>query len=161
MQLLYSTNGYYYTSNNKLLYSNQAQDGLSYYFCCALIHMSQMFILYIKNGAIILFSCKAVSYLFYPLLGWMADLGFARYKFVLFFFIALILESILAIATSAVTLGFPQDHWHSPLMYYPAGLVIVIAIGLFESIAICMDPVESLSTSNCKRISLCPPLPQW
>ena len=78
------------------------------------------------RGAIILFSCKAVSYLFYPLLGWMADLCFAllRYKFVLFFFIALIPgKHSIAIATSAVTLGFPQDH---SLMYYPAALVIVI-----------------------------------
>ena len=41
MQLLYSTNGYYYTSNNKLLYSTQAQDGCILLFLLCFDTLSQ------------------------------------------------------------------------------------------------------------------------
>ena len=65
--------------------------------CCVLIHISlsgsDVFLSrsVAKSGTIIYLSCKAVSYLLYPLLGWMADVCFTRYKS----FIATILGSIL------------------------------------------------------------------
>ena len=125
-------------------------------FCCALIHMSLagldifLFHTIARNGIIFLFNCKAVSYLLYPLLGWMADVCFTRYKFVLFSFIASLLGSILAITTSALILGFPQDHL---LLYYPVGLSVIIfliAIGLFESTAIQFGMDQMLEASSDK-----------
>ena len=47
--------------------------------CCALIHMSlagsDIFLYHVfgLTGTTIIFGCKAVTYLLYPLLGWMAD----------------------------------------------------------------------------------------
>ena len=58
--------------------------------CCALIHMSlagsdiSLYHVFGLTGTTIIFGCKAVTYLLYPLLGWMADVCFTRYKFVLF-----------------------------------------------------------------------------
>ena len=125
-------------------------------FCCAMIHMSLagvdifLFHTIARSGNIFLLNCKAVSYLLYPLLGWMADVCFTRYKFVLFSFIVSILGSIIAITTSALILGFPQDHL---LLYYPVGLSVIIiltAIGLFESTAIQFGMDQMLEASSDK-----------
>ena len=124
--------------------------------CCALIHMSLagsdvfLYRAIAKSGTILFLSCKAVSYLLYPLLGWMADVCFTRYKFVLVSFIATILSSILAIVTSALFLVFPQDFLS---FYYPGGLVIIaslIAMGLFESTAIQFGMDQMLEASSDK-----------
>ena len=92
----------------------------------------------------------AVSYLLYPLLGWMADVCFTRYRFVLFSFITTILSSILGIIASALVLKFPE---HRLSLYYIGGLVIVIgliAIGLFESTAIQFGMDQMLEASSDK-----------
>ena len=124
--------------------------------CCALVHVSlagfDVFFprMVAKGGTIIYFSCKAVSYLLYPLLGWMADVCFTRYKFVLFSFIATILGSTLGIVTSALILEFPE---YRLSLFYLAGLVIVIAliaIGLFESTAIQFGMDQMLEASSDK-----------
>ena len=124
--------------------------------CCALIHVSvvgadiSLFHTLGRNGAIILSCCKALSYLLYPLLGWMADVRFTRYKFVLFSFIASIFGSILSIATSALVITFPQELL---LLYYPAGLLVIIfliAIGLFESTAIQLGMDQMLEAASDK-----------
>ena len=124
--------------------------------CCALIHMSLLgsdVSLYrdiAKSGTIIFFSCKAASYILYPLLGWMADVCFTRYSFLLLSFIATILCSILGIVTSALVLVFPQDFL---IFYYPGGLVIivgVVALGLFESTAIQFGMDQMLEASSDK-----------
>ena len=78
-----------------------------------------------QNGFLIFFSCTAVSYLLYPLLGWMADVCFTRFKFLLFSFITTILGSILGIITSALILQFPE---HRLSLYYIGGLAIVIGL---------------------------------
>ena len=81
--------------------------------CCALIHMSlagsDIFLYHVfgLTGTTIIFGCKAVTYLLYPLLGWMADVCFTRYKFVLFSFIAMILCSIPVAIESGLSLRFP------------------------------------------------------
>ena len=124
--------------------------------CCALIHVSlvgadiSLFHTLGRNGTIILSCCKALSYLLYPLLGWMADVRFTRYKFVLFSFIATIIGSILSIATSALVITFPQELL---LLYYPAGLMVIIfliAIGLFESTAIQLGMDQMLEAASDK-----------
>ena len=103
-----------------------------------------------QNGFLIFFSCTAVSYLLYPLLGWMADVCFTRFKFLLFSFITTILGSILGIITSALILQFPE---HRLSLYYIGGLAIVIgliAMGLFESTAIQfgMDQMQEASSDQ-------------
>ena len=123
-------------------------------FCCALVHISlagsNVFLYHAigRSGIVIFLSCKAVSYLLYPLLGWMADVCFTRYKFVLFSFIATILCGILGIVTSTLILEFPM---HRLSLYYLAGLAIVIgliAIGLFESTAIQFGMDQMLEASS-------------
>ena len=124
--------------------------------CCALIHVSlsgsdiYLSRAVAKNGTIIYFSCQAVSYLLYPLLGWMADVCFTRYKFVLFSFIASILGSIIGILTATLILKFPE---HRLSLYYLAGLAIVIGLiglGLFESTAIQFGMDQMLEASSEK-----------
>ena len=124
--------------------------------CCTLIHTClagvDIFLFHTTEnaGIILLLSCKVVSYLLYPLLGWMADVCFTRYKFVLFSFIAIILGSILAIISSTLAIIFPQYHFY---LYYPLGLSIIIAllgIGLFESTAIQFGMDQMLEASSDK-----------
>ena len=123
-------------------------------FCCALSHMSlagsdvTFYHDIARSGAVIVCSCKAVSYLLYPLLGWMADVCFTRYKFVLVSFIATILSSVLIVVTSALVYELPE-HRHS--LYFIFGLAIVvglIAIGLFESTAIQFGMDQMLEASS-------------
>ena len=125
-------------------------------FCCTMVHMSLagvdsfLFHSIDKSGIILLLSCKALSYLLYPLLGWMADVCFTRYKFVLFSFIAIIIGSIIAITSSALILVFP--HYHL-FLYFPIGLsviTIIIGIGLFESTAIQFGMDQMLEASSDK-----------
>ena len=125
-------------------------------FCCTLAHLSLLgsdMILYhtISRNGIVFFSiCKAVSYLLYPLIGWMADVCFTRYKFVFSSFVATILGGILGVVESALILKFPE-HRHS--LYYIAGLLIVIeliALGLFESTAIQFGMDQMLEASSDK-----------
>ena len=124
--------------------------------CCTLIHTClagvDIFLFHTteNTGIILLLSCKAVSYLLYPLLGWMADVCFTRYKFVLFSFIAMILASILAILSSVFSIIFPQYHFY---LYYPLGFSVIIAligIGLFESTAIQFGMDQMLEASSDK-----------
>ena len=124
--------------------------------CCTLVHISLVgsnlffYHIVVRSGIIIFLSCTAVSYLLYPLLGWMADVCFTRYKFVLFSFIATILGSILGIVTSALVLKFPE---HRLSLYYIGGLAVVvglIAIGLFESTAIQFGMDQMLEASSDK-----------
>ena len=71
--------------------------------CCALLHMSLIgsdIILrhtIIINGMILFSVSQAVSCLLYPLLGWMADVYFTRYKFILLSFISMILGSVRSV----------------------------------------------------------------
>ena len=124
--------------------------------CSTLTHMSllgsDLFLYHTisQNGIIIFFSCTAVSYLLYPLLGWMADVCFTRFKFMLLSFITTILGSILGIITSALILQFPE---HRLSLYYIVGLAMVIgliAMGLFESTAIQfgMDQMQEASSDQ-------------
>ena len=122
--------------------------------CCALVHISlagsSVFLYHIiaRSGIVIFLSCKAVSYLLYPLLGWMADVYFTRFKFVLFSFIATILGSILGIVTPVLVLQFPE-HRHS-LYYIGGGAIVVglITMGLFESTAIQFGMDQMLEASS-------------
>ena len=64
--------------------------------CCLLIHMSLMgsdtslYHTANEDGTFAYLVSEAVAYLLYPLLGWMADVHFTRYKFVKFSFTIMI-----------------------------------------------------------------------
>ena len=65
--------------------------------CCFLLHMTVIgsdFALYhtvSHGGTLVYLLTQAVTYLLYPLLGWLADVYFTRHKFALISFITIIL----------------------------------------------------------------------
>ena len=76
--------------------------------CCFLLHMTVIgsdILLYhtvAHDGTLVYLLTQAVTYLLYPLLGWLADVYFSRYKFVLFSFIATIVATLLTTITSVL-----------------------------------------------------------
>ena len=91
---------------------------------------------------------QAVSYLLYPLLGWMADVCFTRYKFVLFSFIIMILGSLVMAVAAVSIMMLPQIRL---ALYSIPALTIVICltgIGLFESTAIQFGMDQMLEASS-------------
>ena len=123
-----------------------------------LVHMSPVnldngiFYTVLRRAVAVFLSCKALSFLLYPLLGWMADVCFTRYKFVLFSFIIMILGSILVVLTGVLVLEFPQKlyrYW----FYSIAAISIImglIGIGMFDSTAIQFGMDQMLEASSNK-----------
>ena len=124
--------------------------------CCALLHMSligsDIAICHtVSQNALVLFTVsQAVSYLLCPLLGWMADVYFTRYKFVLSSFITMILGSVVMAIAAVSIMMFPQIR--SVLYSIPALTIIIclIGIGLFESTAIQFGMDQMLEASSDK-----------
>ena len=59
--------------------------------CCLLIHMTMLgsdfsYHTVGRDGTLFFLVGQAMAYLLYPLLGWLADVYFTRYKFVLFLY---------------------------------------------------------------------------
>ena len=109
-------------------------------FCCFLIHLSVIgsdFIFFHtvnKDGVLAFLISKSVAYLLYPLLGWLADVYFTRYKFVLFSFITMIVSTVLLSVAAALFLSFIYDRG----IFLFSGIALsfgLIAMGLFESTA--------------------------
>ena len=79
--------------------------------CCALAHMTVIgsdVVLYHavdKNGTLFFLVSQGVAYLMYPLLGWLADVCFTRYKFIKFS-ITIIVATILMILQCPCSLNF-------------------------------------------------------
>ena len=104
-------------------------------------------------GSIVFMGSQALSYLLYPLLGWMADVCFTRYKFVVSSYVAMIIGSTLMIVTAVLVLKFPE---HRLSLYSIAGLSIIIGligIGLFESTAVQFGMDQMLEASS-NRLSI-------
>ena len=108
--------------------------------CCFLMHMSMIgsdicfFHTVNKDGMLAFLISQSVAYLLYPLLGWLADVYFTRYKFALFSFIMMIVSTVLMSAAAALFLNF--NHYRSIFILSGVSLVIgLIAMGLFESTA--------------------------
>ena len=95
--------------------------------CCALMHMTVIgsdVVLYHavdKNGTLFFLVSQGVAYLMYPLLGWLADVCFTRYKFIKFS-ITIIVATILMIIAVSLFLKFPQVRAY----YFLVGLSIII-----------------------------------
>ena len=124
--------------------------------CCALLHMSSIgsdIILrhtIIINGMILFSVSQAVSCLLYPLLGWMADVYFTRYKFVLLSFISMILGNVVLAIAAVSIMMFPKIRlvlYSIPALYI---FICFTGIGLFESTAIQFGMDQMLEASSDK-----------
>ena len=122
--------------------------------CCALMHTSllgsdfEIFYVVTRNAVAIFLSCKGASFLLYPLLGWMADVCFTRYKFILVSFITMMLGSVMMLITAALILGFPQQQYSFYSLVAMCIFVGLIGIGLFESTAIQFGMDQMLEASS-------------
>ena len=121
--------------------------------CCFLIHMSMIgsdvcfFHTSKPDGNFAFMVSQAMGYLLYPLLGWLADVYFTRYKFVLFSFITMTVSSVVLCAAAALFLSF--IHIRSIFILGGVSLIIgLIAMGLFESTAIQFGMDQMLEASS-------------
>ena len=121
--------------------------------CCFLIHFSIIgsdFALYHtvnKDGVLAFLISQSVAYLLYPLLGWLADVYFTRYKFILFSFMTMIVSSILLSVVSAIFVNFIHERG----LFILGGIalaVCLIAMGMFESTATQFGMDQMLEASS-------------
>ena len=121
--------------------------------CCFLLHMTVAgsdIVLYhtvSHGGTLVYLLTQAVTYLLYPLLGWLADVYFTRHKFALISFIAIILGTLVTIITSVLFMCFYE---HKEIFILAGiGVVICLAgIGLFESTAIQFGMDQMMEASS-------------
>ena len=78
------------------------------------------------DGTLVYLLTQAVTYLLYPVLGWLADVFFTRHKFALISFIVTIVGTLLTVISSVL---FMYDE-HKEIFILAA---IGVIIGLFES----------------------------
>ena len=99
------------------------------------------------DGTLAFLASQAVAYLLYPLLGWLADVYFTRYRFILLSFITMILGTVLLIASTALFFNFTYIRE----LFIPAGVSLIIGLvgmGLFESTAIQFGMDQMLEASS-------------
>ena len=121
--------------------------------CCFLLHVTvygtdvALYHTVAHDGTLVYLLSQAVTYLLYPLLGWLADVYFTRYKFVLLSFIATIVATLLTLITSVV---FMLHNEYRGLFYLGGiGVAIgLIGIGLFESTAIQFGMDQMMEASS-------------
>ena len=122
-------------------------------FCCFLMHTTIIgsdivfFHTVRKDGTLSYLLSQSVAYLLYPLLGWLADVCFTRYKFIIFSFITMIVAIVLMIITACLFMKFTEERW----LFTPAALSIaigLIGIGAFESTAIQFGMDQMLEASS-------------
>jgi len=113
--------------------------------CCILINVSTVgsnTLLYHtirSEGTISYLVSQAVAYLLYPLLGWLADVYFTRYKFVKYSFILMITGTLLLTICGALALKFTEPDHVKGIFLLIGGLSLIICLiglGMFESTAI-------------------------
>ena len=103
------------------------------------------------SGALTLLASQAVGYLFYPLLGWLADVYFTRYKFITFSFIAMIVITGISITVASLSVIYVDStvaNQGSLIVGCLCLIVGVIAVGLFESTAIQFGMDQMLEASS-------------
>ena len=121
--------------------------------CCCLMHMSVIgsdicfYHMVSKDGTLSFLVSQSLAYLLYPLLGWLADVYFTRYKFILYSFITMILATLLMILAAALFLEFIEDRQFFIFEGFSVS-VGLIAIGLFESTAIQFGMDQMLEASS-------------
>ena len=123
---------------------------------CFLIHMTligsdnEFYHTTHRSASLTLLASQAVGYLFYPLLGWLADVYFTRFKFILFSFITMIVTTVIMItmALSVIYVGSTVVNEASLFVGCLALIFGVIAVGLFESTAIQFGMDQMLEASS-------------
>ena len=127
--------------------------------CCFLIHVTvigtdiSFYLMHSavgRDGIIESLVSQAVAYLLYPFVGWLADVHFTRYKFILLAFITIIVATVIAIVRAILDL-FIRDN-----LVVTEGLALdviytivgIVAIGLFESTAIQFGMDQMLEASS-------------
>ena len=109
---------------------------------------------FIHHIALELLQCflvKLLGYLFYPLLGWLADVYFTRYKFILFSFITMIVATVISITMASLSVIYVDStvvNKASFIVGFLCLIVGVIAVGLFESTAIQFGMDQMLEASS-------------
>ena len=121
--------------------------------CCFLLHMTVLgsdiavYHTVAYDGTLVYLLTQAVTYLLYPLLGWLADVYFSRYKFVLFSFIATIVATLLTTITSVLFMYFSE--YREIFILGGIGVLVGLAgIGLFESTAIQFGMDQMMEASS-------------
>ena len=121
--------------------------------CSLLIHMNvlgsdtALYHTASEVGTIVYFLSQSIAYLLYPLLGWLADVYFTRYKFVRFSFISIIMGSILMVTVAI----FHMKYTNSIVVIAVEGIsmfICLIAMGSFESTAIQFGMDQMLEASS-------------
>ena len=108
-------------------------------FCCCLMHMSVVgsdicfYHTINKDGTLSFLVSQSLAYLLYPLLGWLADVYFTRYKFILYSFITMIMAVFFLIILTALFLNFNRDR----VLFIFTGLSI--SVGLIGKV--CLSPL--------------------
>ena len=106
--------------------------------CCALLHMtaigSDIFFFHMVDAQEIL-ATQAFIYLLYPLIGWLADAVFSRYKFILFSFITMIVTTTMMIIAGIIIFKYPNDIFIFTFSELSI-ILICTGLGVFESTAI-------------------------
>ena len=135
--------------------------------CCFLIHVTvigtdiSFYLMHSavgRDGIIESLVSQAVAYLLYPFVGWLADVHFTRYKFILLAFITIIVATVIAIVRAILDL-FIRDN-----LVVTEGLALdviytivgIVAIGLFESTAIQFGMDQMLEAAFLRAQYLCP-----
>ena len=100
------------------------------------------------SQSVIFLVTQGLAYLLYPLLGWMADVWFTRYKFVRLSLV-LMIPSCCAIVVVVIANLLTNDHY--PVMYLIAGVALIVclvALGMFEATAIQFGMDQMLEASS-------------
>ena len=123
-----------------------------------------------KNPSVVFLVCQGLAYLLYPLLGWLADVQFTRYKFVKSSFVLMLVGSCVLVF---FLIGNLLTHGVHIELYVVGGLSLMaclFALGMFEATAVqfgmdqmLKDPSDKLSTfiqwyywgSKLGRLLLC------
>ena len=100
-----------------------------------------------SDGTLSFLVGQAVAYLLYPLLGWLADVYFTRYKFVLMSFITMIATTVVM----ATTVSLFMKYTDARQLYFVEGLTLLtglIGLGFFKSTAIQFGMDQMLEASS-------------
>ena len=120
--------------------------------CSFLLHMTVIgsdIVLYhavALDGTLTLLVSQAVTYLLYPLLGWLADVYFSRYKFVLLSYTTVIFATLLIIIASVLFLY--NEHREIYILGGIGVIICLIGTGLFESTAIQFGMDQMMEASS-------------
>ena len=123
-----------------------------------------------RNACVLFLVCQGLAYLLYPLLGWLADVRFTRYKFVRSSFVLMVIGCCVLVPFIIINLLAHGAHIE---LYVVGGLSLMaclLALGMFEATAVQFgmdqmleDPSDKLSTfiqwyywgSKLGRLLLC------